>query len=243
MDSIAIISDIHGNITALEAVLADIQQRGITRIFCLGDIVGKGPNSDLALDIVKEHCELIIMGNWDDLMTRESEYTAAKWHQQVMGKARLDYLGSLSFSIEFMMSGKYIRLFHASPRSLYERVQPWDDYDKRISLFESSELCAEPKQADVVGYGDIHNAYLQNLEGKILFNVGSVGNPLDLTQASYVIMEGEYGALSLAPLNIQFIRVPYDIELAIQQAVDVDMPMLEPYMKELRTAKYRGLKD
>lgn len=243
MDSIAIISDIHGNITALEAVLADIQQRGITRIFCLGDIVGKGPSSDVALDLVKEHCERIVMGNWDDLMTQGSSYAAIKWHQQVMGKSRLDYLGTLPFSIEFMMSGKYIRLFHASPRSLYERVQPWDDYDTRISLFESSELCEEPKQADVAGYGDIHNAYLQNLEGKTLFNVGSVGNPLDLTQASYVIMEGEYEGLSPAPLNIQFIRVPYDIELAIQQAIDVDMPMLEPYMKELRTAKYRGLKD
>ncbi|MNR51018.1 hypothetical protein D3C85_1706240 [compost metagenome] len=78
------------------------------------------------------------------------------------------------------------------------------------------------------------------MEGKTLFNAGSVGNPLDLTQASYVIMEGEYGSREPAPLNIQFVRVPYDIERAVQQAVDSQMPQLEPYIRELRTAEYRG---
>jgi protein phosphatase len=53
----------------------------------------------------------------------------------------------------------------------------------------------------------------------------------------------KYGDLTLAPLNIQFVRVPYNIELAIQQAIDVDMPSLEPFIKELRTGKYRGNKD
>lgn len=240
MEQIAIISDIHGNIPALTAVLDDIQQRGITRILCLGDIVGKGPNSDLAVEMVREHCEITVMGNWDDLMFREVEFPTARWHQNVLGKDRLAYLGSLPFSIEFMMSGKYIRLFHASPRSLYERIQPWDEDEKRLSLFDYSDLCQEKRQADIVGYGDIHNAFIQHLEGKTLFNVGSVGNPLDLTQASYVIMEGEYAGLSAAPLNIQFVRVPYDIELAIQQARDADMPAIEPYIHELRTAQYRG---
>jgi protein phosphatase len=240
VERIAIISDVHGNIPALEAVFDDIHQRKISRIFCLGDMVGKGPNSDIALDLVKKNCEMIVLGNWDDFITKESEYEAARWHQKVLGKERLEYISTLPFSFEFFMSGKYIRLFHASPRSLYERIQPWDNYEKRMSLFDYSEFCKEEKQADVVGYGDIHNAYMQNLDEKILFNVGSVGNPLGLTQASYVIIEGKYGDLTLAPLNIQFVRVPYDIELAIQQAIDVDMPSLEPYIKELRTGKYRG---
>ncbi len=54
MDKIAVISDIHGNLPALEAVLADIQQRDIHRIICLGDLVGKGPDSSKAIDIIKE---------------------------------------------------------------------------------------------------------------------------------------------------------------------------------------------
>lgn len=240
MEQIALISDIHGNIPALTAVLEDIKQRGIHRVFCLGDIVGKGPNPDQAVDVIKKNCEISVMGNWDDLMNKDVDFEMARWCRVSLGQERMDYLGTLPFSIEFMMSGKFIRLFHASPRSYYERIQPWDDYEKRLSMFDYSEFCHEKRQADIVGYGDIHNAFIQHLEGKTLFNVGSVGNPLDITQASYVILEGEYGGVSAAPLNIQFVRVPYDIELAVQHAIDAVMPATEPYVRELRTAQYRG---
>ncbi|MNO23516.1 phosphodiesterase [compost metagenome] len=240
METIAIISDIHGNVTALETVLADIQQRKISRIVCLGDLVGKGPNSDQAVDLIREHCEEVVRGNWDEFIAGESELEVVKWHRALLGTERLAYLSALPFSIEFWMSGKYIRFFHASPRSVNERIQPWDALGMRLSLFEPSELCSLQLPADVAVYGDIHGAYLQHLEGKTLFNAGSVGNPLDLTQASYVIMEGEYGSREPAPLNIQFVRVPYDIERAVQQAVDSQMPQLEPYIRELRTAEYRG---
>lgn len=240
MEQIAIISDIHGNLPALQAVLADIHSRGISRIFCLGDIVGKGPSSDLAVDLVRDHCEEAVRGNWDEFITGTNELEMIHWHRMLLGPDRLDYLENLPFSIEFRMSGKFIRLFHASPRSVNERIQPWDDYSSRLTLLEASGLCKEQLQADIAGYGDIHNAYLQHLDGKVLLNVGSVGNPLDLTQASYVILEGEYDSRTLAPLNIQFIRVPYDIELAVAQAVDSGMPDAEPYIRELRTAEYRG---
>lgn len=240
LDKIALISDVHGNMAALETVLEDIRRHDITRIFCLGDIVGKGPNSDLTLDLVRKHCELTVKGNWDDFISKESEYEVARWHQRLLGDDRLSYLRDLPFSIEFMMSGKYIRLFHASPRSVYERIQPWDDYDQRLSLFEYSEFSEVKRPADVAGYGDIHGAYLQNLEGKVLFNAGSVGNPLDSTQASYVVLEGVYNSTSLAPLNVHFMRIPYDIELAVKQAVESHMPALEPYIEELRTGNYRG---
>ncbi|UQZ36258.1 metallophosphatase family protein [Paenibacillus sp. PK3_47] len=240
MEQIAIISDIHGNLTALQAVLADIRSRNISRIFCLGDIVGKGPSSDLAVDLVRTHCEKVVRGNWDEFITGTDELDMIKWHRSLLGEERLDYLASLPFCIEFRMSGKLIRLFHASPRSVNERIQPWDDYGSRLSLFESSVMCGEPLPADVAGYGDIHNAYLQHLEGKVLLNAGSVGNPLDLTQASYVILEGEYGSGTAAPLNIQFVRVPYDIELAVSQAEASGMPDMVPYIRELRTAEYRG---
>lgn len=240
MEQIAIISDIHGNLTALQAVLADIRSRDISRVFCLGDIVGKGPSSDQVVDLVRANCEEVVMGNWDEFITGTSELEMIQWHRGLLGQDRLDYLANLPFSIEFRMSGKFIRLFHASPRSVNERIQPWDDYSRRLSLFESSPLCKEEQAADIAGYGDIHNAYLQHLDGKVLLNVGSVGNPLDLTQASYVILEGEYGGGTLAPLNMQFVRIPYDIELAVAQAVDSRMPDLEPYIRELRTAEYRG---
>lgn len=240
MEKIAIISDIHGNVTALETVLADIRQRKINRIFCLGDLVGKGPNSDLAVDLIRQHCEKVVRGNWDEYIAYESEFEAIQWHQALLGPGRMAYLSKLPFSIEFWMSGKYIRLFHASPRSVNERIQPWDDLALRLSLFDPSELCAEQLPADVAGYGDIHGVYLQHPEGKTLFNTGSVGNPLDITQASYTVLEGAYGSRDQTSLNLQFVRVPYDIERAVQQAIDSQMPQLEPYIRELRTAEYRG---
>ncbi|MFC5700923.1 metallophosphoesterase family protein [Cohnella faecalis] len=244
MDTIAIISDVHGNIPALEAVLNDISRRKITRIFCLGDLVGKGPDSVAVVDIVKERCERIVMGNWDDLVTKPNDHEEVSWHRNILGVDRLNFLRSLPFSIEFFMSGKFIRLFHASPRSLYERIQPWDALEKRLSLCQSSVFCLEDREADVIGYGDIHNAYLQHSNGKVLFNVGSVGNPLDSVDASYAIVEGAMDEeRSSAPFELRFIKVPYDIEMAVRLAVAAKVPSSEAYIKELRTGKYRGLKD
>ncbi|GIP24674.1 metallophosphoesterase [Paenibacillus sp. J22TS3] len=241
MNKIAVISDIHGNVPALKAVLEDIRQRGVSAIYCLGDLIGKGPSGHETVDLVRENCERVVQGNWDDFIGKETSEPVLNWHQEQLGRERLEYLGSLPFSIEFVMSGRYIRLFHASPRSLYERIQPWDSYESRLSLFSGSELCKDPRDADVVGYGDIHNVYLQHLEGRMLFNTGSVGNPLDMTQASYAILEGEYGSRETAPFSVQLVRVPYDIEQAIQEAADVQMPLLKEYAQELRTARYRGL--
>lgn len=64
MDQIALISDIHGNLPALELVLADIRARGIEQIYCLGDLVGKGPNPSEVVDICQEVCTGIVQGNW-----------------------------------------------------------------------------------------------------------------------------------------------------------------------------------
>ncbi|MCQ4087072.1 metallophosphoesterase [Saccharibacillus sp. JS10] len=243
MSKLAIISDIHGNLPALEAVLEDIESRGITEIYCLGDLVGKGPSSDQTVDLVRKHCRHIVRGNWEDFLTQPTEYPTLLWHQQLLGEERMAYLRELPFSIEFVFSGRYIRLFHASPRSVYERVQPWDDYERKASLFDYSDMSVEPVKADVVGYGDIHNAYTQMMNGRMLFNTGSVGNPLDMTQASYVILEGDPGEKRKTRFDLTFARVPYDIELAITQAKNVNMPDLEPYIREITTGRYRGMPD
>ncbi len=242
VEKLAIISDIHGNMPAFEAVMKDIQHRHVTEVICLGDLVGKGPHSDLIVDHVREVCQTVIMGNWDDFIGNPTEDPVLLWQQTRLGRERLTYLKGLPFCYEFWMSGKFVRLFHASPRSVYERIQPWDPMESRMSMFESSNLCGEPLQADVAGYGDVHNAYLQVLRGKMLFNTGSVGNPLDMTQASYVILEGNYHSKQPAAFNLQHVRVPYDIELAVQHAKDERMPDSDAYILELRTGQYRGKK-
>jgi protein phosphatase len=247
MDRIAIISDIHGNIPALEAVLSDINERGIERIYCLGDLIGKGPHPKQVIEMVKNASAKVIYGNWDDWLAGkpDEEQEHAFWQYQLLDKDEINYLKSLPFSIEFFMSGRFIRLFHASPQSVYKRVQPGSSIEDRLAMFDNTEATGTPPgdiNPDVVGYGDIHNAYIQNFKGKTLFNVGSVGNPLEITQASYAILEGSYCNRSLGAFSVQLVRVPYDIELAIQQAKEVNMPLLEQYANELRTAVYRGNK-
>jgi protein phosphatase len=245
VEKIAVISDIHGNIPALESVLTDIDSRNIKRIICLGDLVGKGPQSSMAIQMIQKRCDSVIRGNWDDFFPKPQESKTIKWHQNQLTKQQMNYLKELPFSVEFMMSGKLVRMYHASPRSVYERIQPWDSLDRRLSMFEnteSTENIAGKRVPDVVCYGDVHNAFQQIIKGKILCNVGSVGNPLDLTQASYAILEGEYNQSENGVFSIQLVRVPYDIELSIHLAREAEMPELEEYIKELTTAKYRGSK-
>jgi protein phosphatase len=140
----------------------------------------------------------------------------------------------------FWMSGKRVRAFHTSQRSVHYRVRMDDPREKHLEMFTNTNFTGDGREPDVVGYGDIHRAYVMNFQSKTLFNVGSVGNPLDMTQASYAILEGEYNSQVAAPFALHLIRVPYDIELAIQQAQDENMPSLEAYANELRTARYRG---
>jgi predicted phosphodiesterase len=240
MERIAIISDIHGNMPALEAVLEDIYSRGIKRIFCLGDLSGKGPSSAEAVDKIREHCEVVIKGNWDYYMTDIHDNEIIKWHQNKLGADRLEYLKALPIYKEFYISGKLIRLCHASPNDLFHRVYLSTKESERMKLFEPTATL--DIEADVVGYGDIHGAHIDNFNGKTIFNVGSVGNPLEITQASYGIIEGKLNEKEKASFAITLVRVPYNIELAIEQAELSDMPSIEAYVKELRTAVYRGSK-
>ncbi|MEW4371562.1 metallophosphoesterase family protein [Paenibacillus kandeliae] len=245
MERIALVSDIHGNMPAWQAVLDDIDRRGIRRIFCLGDIVGKGPDSVSITDSVRERCEVVLRGNWEELIVRMSNNDELfGWHHRRLGEERLAFLDSLPLRYDFTLSGRLISLVHASPESVFQRVQPWDDLESRMNMFapvQDGREASSPQIPELVGYGDIHNAYLQHLDGRVLFNTGSVGNPLDGKGASYVILEGEADATEPVPYSIQFARIPYDVEQAVQDAIDADIPAMDYYIKELRTGIYRAL--
>jgi predicted phosphodiesterase len=240
MERIAVISDIHGNMPALEAVLEDIKNRKIERIFCLGDLAGKGPSSAEAVDKIQVYCQVVIKGNWDYYMTEKEDKEVLLWHQKRLGVERLNYMKDLPIYKEFYISGKLLRLCHASPNDLFHRVYLLTEQSKRLKLFEATPTL--DVEADVVGYGDIHGAHIDNFKGKTIFNVGSVGNPLDITQASYGIIEGHVHEKSERPFAISIVRVPYDIELAINHANSTDMPEKQEYINELKTAIYRGRK-
>jgi len=240
MERFAIISDIHGNLTALEAVLRDIEKRGLKRIICLGDLAGKGPSSAEVVDMIKDKCEVVIKGNWDYFMTEVEDSEAITWHRAKLGKLRETYLKNLPMYVEFYMSGKLVRLCHASPNDIFHRVHLPTPNEKRLKLFDATPTLTQ--EADVVGYGDIHGAHIDHIGEKIIFNVGSVGNPLDFTKAAYAILEGVYDSRVDDVMSISIVRVPYDIEAAIEEAKIKEMPEFEDYAKELRTAIYRGRK-
>lgn len=168
----------------------------------------------------------------------EQESEMLLWHQNKLGIERLEFMKELPIYLEFYMSGKLIRLCHASPNDIFHRTHLSTGMKDRLRLFESTESLG--KVADVVGYGDIHGAHVDNFDGKTIFNTGSVGNPLDMNQASYAIIEGVYESEEVAPFTISIARIPYDIKLAIKQAADTDVPDKEAYINELETAVYRG---
>jgi protein phosphatase len=241
LDKIAVISDVHGNIVALEAVLADIRQRGIDLIYNLGDLVGKGPRSDIAVDQCREVCQIIVRGNWDDALLQPDDSALAGWYREQLGAERLEYLGMLPNVCDFWLSGKRVRLYHASQEGVYTRVHPWQPQSVHKAMFNNTMFTGfDSPEPDIVGYGDIHGAYMLPVDDyKILFNAGSVGNPLDLPLATYVILTGHLNSQKSELFSIDFVRLPYDIEQAVEQARQVNVPEFEAYSVELRTAVYR----
>jgi len=251
MERIAVISDIHGNMPALEAVLKDIRRRRIKRIVCLGDLAGKGPQPAEAVDRIRAVCELAVQGNWDVDVTLPQTKEAVLWQQDKLGPERLDYLRTLPFSIDLQLSGKWIRLFHASAESVHTRVTRKASKKEKLALFEHTGMTGagapEPSEAaarlpDIVVYGDIHVPYMQVIKSKgkrqglLLYNVGSVGAPYDgIPQASYGILEGAAGGSGSEPYSIQLVRVPYDVEKVIEIAEQEQMPGIERFRYEMRT--------
>jgi predicted phosphodiesterase len=249
-DQIAIISDVHGNVTALEAVLADIATRGITRIINLGDVIGKGPRGSEAIRLTRQACEVTLRGNWDSLITQEAalRFEIGQWTRASLSDDDLAWLAALPSTFELVMSGRRIRLFHASPVSEFVRVRLRHTPEEFRGMFTNTDFTGPFLAAgqsagatpDVVGYGDIHAAYLELRDGLTLFNVGATGNPLDDRCAPYVVLEGAADSLDPAPFSVRFARVPYDIEAEIRVARALGMPEADAYAAELRDGIYRG---
>ncbi|MER7246513.1 metallophosphoesterase family protein [Kribbella sp. NPDC000426] len=242
MDRIALISDVHGNLTALEAVLADISARGITRIFNLGDYVGKGPRGQAVVDRCREVCEVNILGNWDDLLPdpdRIDDREALRWWKNELREDQWAWLRALPFSHDFVMSGRQVRLFHASSKSVHHRILFDHDEPEYLSFFENTPATGDGPPPSVVGYADIHDAFLEEDRGRTLFNTGSVGNSLGDPTPIYVILEGVVDSAEPAPFSIQFVRVPYDAHAELAVARELGMPELDGYESELLHGNYR----
>ena len=155
MEKIAIISDIHANITAFNEVLNDIHSRKIQRIFCAGDLVLRGSSPCEVVDIAQRECEVIVKGNADEgAINGTTDHKI--WHRETLGKERLEYLKQLPMYYDFYMSGSLIRMFHASKNDTNHRVLDFDSVEEKMRLFEDENGIIP----DIILYGDIHIQYM-----------------------------------------------------------------------------------
>lgn len=244
LDRIALISDAHGNLTALEAVLADVETRGITRVFNLGDNVGKGPRGRAVVELVRERCEVNILGNWDDFLPdpdRELDNDDLRWWLAELGPGQGEWLRSRPFSHDLLMSGRRIRLFHASEETVHRRVRFDHDEAEFLALFANTPATGAGPVPDVVVYADTHDPYYEtDRQRRTVVNTGSVGNCMGDATPVYVVVEGVLDGAEDAPFSVQFVRVPYDVEAELAAAEELGVPQLAGYALELRDGVYRG---
>lgn len=263
MEKIAIISDIHANKTALEAVFKDIEERNISRIFCLGDLVFKGVNPDFVIDEVKKRCEVVLKGNCDEAIASKNAIERKFWTRRKIGEERAEYLNKLPVMYEFYLSGHLIRIFHASPYGLHQVYNPiFSNKDTKYAnheikdykkLFQNTEFIGKTEYdavPDIIGYAHIHTPSLYRFGNKTIFNTGSVGASNEMlnngdindmtnkfsTLSSYTILEGVFGTKELAPISITNVRVPYDISKEIEYIKKEDIYNKDEIIFTLKTA-------
>lgn len=263
MDKIALIADIHGNLTALKAVLADIKSRGITHIYCLGDIAIKGISPNEVTNLIRENCDIVVRGNCDHLLAHNCVIPLQKWTVEHMSKENVEWLGSLPMYHEFYFSGHLIRIFHASPFSLKHIFNPLhsnaesSDYKNfevldPMDMFKNTEFLGKTEDdpvPDIIGYAHIHSPNIFRFKNKTLFNTGSVGLPIEIdnddkdmelshfsTISSYIILEGDFNSKKLSPYSINLIRLPYNLKNEIDNLKKSDIPDKNILLKNLSKA-------
>lgn len=235
---IAIVSDMHGNLTAFEAVLADARRRGADAVWCGGDLVGKGPRGRAVVELAREACGVTVRGNWDEAVAtpERSPWTAPAWYRDELGADALSWLAALPFHHDAVLGSRLVRLFHASADSVHHRVRSGADDAAFDAMFEATVATGPAPRADVVAYGDLHDQWLDIRRGRWLLNAGSAGNQLDGDPtAAYVLLEGD----AAGRLSVEFARVPYDVEAEIALARAAGIPFLEHWVAELRTGVYQ----
>lgn len=238
MMRLAFISDIHGNAIALEAVLNDIRQKSVDKVFVLGDLCFRGPEPKRSLQLVRSLDTDVIKGNADEWVVRgvrsgevpdnalEIMNKERDWTFSQLDEESIEYLKNLPTELMLEFDHLMIHVFHATPESLFEVVLP----------SESDQVLVEKmmgKEASIYIYAHIHNPYIRYINGKCIVNIGSVGLPFDgLTKPSYALLDLEEDCV-----QISIVRVNYDINKVIQQYNDSDYPNSEQMIMILSKAQ------
>jgi len=234
----AVISDIHGNLEALQAVLERIKHLHISEVICLGDIVGYGPDPLLCLDLVCQHCDQTVMGNHDFAVLYEpanfnigAEQACFWTREQLLGdsqaqrrQTRTRFLGSAPVKL----TRGQMSFVHASPRRpINEYIFPDDVYsnvNKLSSIFERVDsfcfvghthfggvFLPDP---DFYSPQELDDHFAFDTASQAVINVGSVGQPRDHDpRACFVTVD---------QTQVKFLRVEYDIQAVVDKIRAVD---------------------
>jgi diadenosine tetraphosphatase ApaH/serine/threonine PP2A family protein phosphatase len=232
---VAILTDIHSNLPALEAVLAAIDEAGIEKRWCLGDVVGYGAQPDECAKLVSEQCELSLVGNHDLAVTGEistdvfsaSAAAAVEWTRANANASTIEYLKSL----EPEDTDREVGLYHASPRDpVWEYVLAVDQAREcieaqsgRVSLIGHSHVAlwfsdgSGPDGGDGGGQAE-GGKEIDVSEDRWLLNPGSVGQPRDGDpRAAWLELDTD-------EWKVTYHRVQYDIDRAAEPIREQGLP-------------------
>jgi predicted phosphodiesterase len=240
---IAIISDIHANAIALDAVLAEIEREGIDRIVCLGDVAGGGPHPREVLDRLRQLGCPVIRGNVDDWVLALRPYGTGdpsirrpedidRWCAGQLQPADRDYMDTFEPVVELPLDGSAgLLCFHGSPRSNRDVILAGTPDE------EIEEMLGE-RRADVMAGGHTHLQMLRVLGASLLFNPGSIGVPFGRSakgkkrhppRAEYAVLTAEGSRF-----RVELRRAPIDASAVVSAILKSGMPHAEWLAKRWR---------
>jgi predicted phosphodiesterase len=242
----ALISDIHANLPALQAVLADITRRtDIGAAYHLGDLVGYAPWPNEVVDRIVDMGIAGVAGNYDstvgtdykhcgcryeDPHQEELSHLSYAWTRQYVNPMTKAFLAGLPFRIDILPEGGHqagprIVLVHGTPtlNTLYWTEDRSDEFCLKMANH------AGAKAGDVIAFGHTHKPWHREIGGIHFVNTGSVGRPKDGDwRAGYVLLDAGVGGI-----GVEFVRVEYDVDAAMRAIRESQLP--DEFADYLRT--------
>jgi predicted phosphodiesterase len=234
---VALISDIHANLPALEAVLDDIERRaGIDATYHLGDLVGYAPWPNETVALLESRGIIGVAGNYDstvatdykhcgckyeDPRQEELSHVSYRWTQEHVSAKTKRFLGELPFRLDIRAgggheSGPTLILVHGTPtlNTVYWTEDRTDSFCLKMARLSGAS------RGDVIAFGHTHKPWTRTVEGIHFVNTGSVGRPKDGDpRAGYVI-----ATVTATQTAFDFVRVTYDIDRAVKGIESSELP-------------------
>jgi putative phosphoesterase len=226
--TVAVITDIHANLPALEAALRRIEELGIERVYCGGDLVGYGPHPNEVCALIAERAIPTIHGNYDYAIARDLDDCGCAYvtpHDRELGQRSVewtlantnqtskDFMRDLPFDLHFHVGDASVHLVHGSPRKVNEYLFE----DKPARLYERL-AAAETDQ--VLVFGHTHKPWVRDFGGVRFVNCGSVGKPKDGDpRGAFAILEPAGGTVA-----VTIERFPYDADAVAAEVRAAGLP-------------------